>query len=259
MPCPPCSQILDQGLTTLHVPYSYGFAIILLTILVKLLTFPLTKKQARPYGRLTVSCMHRHSRESPGTARRMLCCAVAAKNTIIRVSYIFSQGKPHPIGTVWVQVVSTMAMQKLQPRVKQLQDKYKNDQQEAQLAVANLYREAQVCVLNSGCINLDLLCARQQQTTAVNELTASAVKLSAMKCCWPWMVPVARLPARPRCMASCVSCVSHHSFFLYRLTHWLVACRRWRPFPFLLASTGADTSAVIVGMHRAWRKATICI
>ena len=29
----------------LHVPYSYGFAIILLTVLVKAATFPLTKKQ----------------------------------------------------------------------------------------------------------------------------------------------------------------------------------------------------------------------
>ena len=36
----------------LHVPYSYGFAIILLTVLVKALTFPLSKKQvtaACPY------------------------------------------------------------------------------------------------------------------------------------------------------------------------------------------------------------------
>ena len=38
-------QVLDSGLDNLHVPYSYGFAIILLTILVKLATFPLTKKQ----------------------------------------------------------------------------------------------------------------------------------------------------------------------------------------------------------------------
>lgn len=29
----------------MHVPYSYGFAIILLTVLVKAATFPLTKKQ----------------------------------------------------------------------------------------------------------------------------------------------------------------------------------------------------------------------
>lgn len=38
-------QVLKDGLSTLHVPYSYGFAIILLTILVKAATFPLTKKQ----------------------------------------------------------------------------------------------------------------------------------------------------------------------------------------------------------------------
>lgn len=38
-------KILKDGLSMLHVPYSYGFAIILLTVLVKAATFPLTKKQ----------------------------------------------------------------------------------------------------------------------------------------------------------------------------------------------------------------------
>ena len=50
--CTICAQALDSGLAGLHVPYSYGFAIILLTVLVKALTFPLSKKQvtaARPY------------------------------------------------------------------------------------------------------------------------------------------------------------------------------------------------------------------
>jgi YidC/Oxa1 family membrane protein insertase len=35
---------LDSALESAHVPYSYGFAIILLTILVKLATFPLSQK-----------------------------------------------------------------------------------------------------------------------------------------------------------------------------------------------------------------------
>ncbi|KAL5552714.1 hypothetical protein UlMin_040115 [Ulmus minor] len=38
-------KVLKDGLSTLHVPYAYGFAIILLTFLVKAATFPLTKKQ----------------------------------------------------------------------------------------------------------------------------------------------------------------------------------------------------------------------
>lgn len=38
-------KILKDGLTAVHVPYSYGFAIILLTVLVKVATFPLTKQQ----------------------------------------------------------------------------------------------------------------------------------------------------------------------------------------------------------------------
>ncbi|KAM0999527.1 hypothetical protein ACFX15_006034 [Malus domestica] len=38
-------KILKGGLETVHVPYAYGFAIILLTIIVKLATLPLTKQQ----------------------------------------------------------------------------------------------------------------------------------------------------------------------------------------------------------------------
>lgn len=38
-------KVLKDGLAAVHVPYSYGFAIILLTVLVKVVTLPLTKQQ----------------------------------------------------------------------------------------------------------------------------------------------------------------------------------------------------------------------
>ncbi|KQK02733.1 inner membrane protein ALBINO3, chloroplastic [Brachypodium distachyon] len=38
-------KVLKDGLSAVHVPYSYGFAIILLTIVVKAATLPLTKQQ----------------------------------------------------------------------------------------------------------------------------------------------------------------------------------------------------------------------
>ncbi|KAL8496871.1 hypothetical protein ACS0TY_020526 [Phlomoides rotata] len=38
-------KVLKDGLATVHVPYAYGFAIILLTVLVKVATLPLTKQQ----------------------------------------------------------------------------------------------------------------------------------------------------------------------------------------------------------------------
>lgn len=38
-------QFLKDGLAKLNVPYSYGFAIILLTLIVKFATYPLTKQQ----------------------------------------------------------------------------------------------------------------------------------------------------------------------------------------------------------------------
>uniref|UniRef100_A0A7N1A157 Membrane insertase YidC/Oxa/ALB C-terminal domain-containing protein n=1 Tax=Kalanchoe fedtschenkoi TaxID=63787 RepID=A0A7N1A157_KALFE len=38
-------KVLKDGLTAVHVPYAYGFAIILLTVIVKAATYPLTKQQ----------------------------------------------------------------------------------------------------------------------------------------------------------------------------------------------------------------------
>ncbi|KAJ7947671.1 Inner membrane protein ALBINO3, chloroplastic [Quillaja saponaria] len=38
-------KVLKDGLDAVHVPYSYGFAIILLTVIVKVVTLPLTKQQ----------------------------------------------------------------------------------------------------------------------------------------------------------------------------------------------------------------------
>lgn len=41
---------MQDGLDKVHVPYSYGYSIILLTLIVKLVTFPLTKQQASIQG-----------------------------------------------------------------------------------------------------------------------------------------------------------------------------------------------------------------
>jgi YidC/Oxa1 family membrane protein insertase len=38
-------EFIQGGLDAAHVPYSYGFSIISLTLLVKIATFPLTKQQ----------------------------------------------------------------------------------------------------------------------------------------------------------------------------------------------------------------------
>lgn len=77
-------KLLDSGLEAAHVPYSYGFAIILLTFLVKAATYPLTRKQ----------------------------------------------------------MASTISLQALQPRVKEIQERYKGKpQEEMQVEVARLYKE----------------------------------------------------------------------------------------------------------------------
>lgn len=43
-------RIMQDGLKKLNVPYSYGWSIVALTAVIKLVTFPLTKKQAGAAG-----------------------------------------------------------------------------------------------------------------------------------------------------------------------------------------------------------------
>lgn len=86
-------KVLDGTLEDVGVPYSYGFAIILLTILVKAATFPLSKKSME----------------------------------------------------------STVALQALQPRVKELQTKYAGDTETLQIETARLYKDAGVNPL-AGCL-----------------------------------------------------------------------------------------------------------
>lgn len=86
-------ELLNDLLEKAHVPYSYGFAIIALTVLVKAATFPLSMKQ----------------------------------------------------------VQSTVAIQALQPRIKDLQAKYASDAETLQLETAKLYRDAGVNPL-AGCL-----------------------------------------------------------------------------------------------------------
>lgn len=54
-------KVIDGGLIQLGVPYSYGFSIILLTVMVKAAIFPLSKQQVRrgpvPAGSTAGSCM----------------------------------------------------------------------------------------------------------------------------------------------------------------------------------------------------------
>ncbi len=45
---------LQSGLDAVHVPYSYGYSIILLTFIVKAATYPLTKQQVRTLREYTL-------------------------------------------------------------------------------------------------------------------------------------------------------------------------------------------------------------
>ncbi len=84
---------IDTWLVRFHVPYAFGFAIILFTVGVRLLTYPLNMQQIK----------------------------------------------------------SSKAMQELQPRMKELQEKYKNDKEKLAQAQMALYKEAGVNPLG-GCL-----------------------------------------------------------------------------------------------------------
>ena len=86
-------KLIDAGLANMGVPYSYGFSIIVITLLVKFATYPLSKKQ----------------------------------------------------------VESTLSMQQLQPKVKELQTKYANDAERLQVETAKLYQTSGVNPL-AGCL-----------------------------------------------------------------------------------------------------------
>jgi len=83
----------DRTLASLHVPYAFGFAIILFTVLVRLATFPLNMQQIK----------------------------------------------------------SSKAMQELQPRLKELQEKHKGDREKLAQEQMKLYRESGVNPLG-GCL-----------------------------------------------------------------------------------------------------------
>lgn len=64
-----------QGvLVKLNVPYSYGYSIILLTVFVKILTYPLTKKQVH---RIDSTAQH-SKRQRRRCGRRWRCCGARA-------------------------------------------------------------------------------------------------------------------------------------------------------------------------------------
>jgi hypothetical protein len=56
-------RFLQAGLDSAHVPYSYGWSIILLTLLVKVVTFPLTKQQV-PLKQLGMTSAVRYAKHA---------------------------------------------------------------------------------------------------------------------------------------------------------------------------------------------------
>lgn len=76
-------KTLQGGLAAVHVPYSYGFSIILLTVLVKIVTYPFTKKQVRPLGLLSIALICRCAKEE-----RIFLSLILAAVCIVTLDYL---------------------------------------------------------------------------------------------------------------------------------------------------------------------------
>lgn len=122
---------IEGVLEAVHVPYAYGFAIITLTVAVKVITWPLSQVLTAITHRVR---LHLRGASLPAVWR---CHAQP------------SPSAPHP--RPQKQVESTLALQVLQPKVKELQAKYGGNQEQLQLETARLYREAEVNPL-AGCL-----------------------------------------------------------------------------------------------------------
>lgn len=72
------------------------------------------------------------------------------------------------------QMESTMAIQAMQPRVKELQAKYVNDAETLQLETARLYRENNINPL-AGCLPSELLAKRPGRGTGAERGRAAAI------------------------------------------------------------------------------------
>ena len=130
-------------------PCSYGFAIITLTLLVKLATYPLTKKQVG--GRAGGRCTARSGVWGQGgrvctlqlsaTAASICACvhdwqaaARACWHALHAHAQSNSELSSHGHGApARAQVESTLSMQAMQPKVKALQAKYANDPERLQV------------------------------------------------------------------------------------------------------------------------------
>ena len=187
-------KVLDGGLEGMGVPYSYGFSIIVLTLLVKLATFPLSAKQ----------------------------------------------------------VQSTLGLQAMQPRVKELQAKYANDPERIQVGVVVgvlvlvLVLVAvggggggRVVAWNSGCGTGErwaagLLIHKKEQCESVGGGRGTAGSGSASpRLTARRPAPAPSLPRwRPR------SCTSRRAS-----TPWPAACPPWSPSPSSSACTAPSQTS----------------
>ncbi|CAI7774013.1 unnamed protein product [Closterium sp. NIES-53] len=141
--------VLEEGLVSLKLPHSYGFSIILLTIIVKLVTFPLTTvfimlppsspQPPFPPSRSPPTISHSWQVLEEGLVS--LKVPYAYGFSIILLTIIVKL-VTYPLTKK--QVESTLAMQSLTPQLKAIQAQYAGDQERIQMETAKVYQRAGV-------------------------------------------------------------------------------------------------------------------
>ncbi len=131
-------QTIQNGLEAAHVPYSYGFSIILLTALIKLVTYPLTKQQAR--GCDDVIGGHLKA--------QVLLSRLTQEGTRGNGSVLLSDPHISPFNVP--QVESALAVQSLKPRIDLIKQRYGEDKDRISSETSVLYEQAGVNPLAGG-------------------------------------------------------------------------------------------------------------
>jgi len=241
---------LQSGLDAVHVPYSYGFSIIALTVLVKLATLPLTKKQVGAAA----------ATPQPSLARptqRGVRGACGAPRSVARGGGPPAPAAPRPrppphdaprprqiprpsrraVRPWCPQVESAMAVQSMKPRVDMIKARYGEDEKRVQKETNALYEQAGVDPLAGE--------RRRPWVAAPAASRAVAAVTGGREGCGVGGGAAARGAggrARRRPRHSRGGRAAHplprtHPGLAPRCCATQAACRRWRPFPSSSACT----------------------
>ena len=134
---------IKTGLARAHVPYSYGWAIVGLTLCTKTLTYPLTKIQVPPVWPVTMS----HAEPCRTACTR---CKPGSQSGLNQHQHLQQRHLPWmQMVSYLMQVESALAVQNLKPTIDAIKAQYGEDKRKIQRETTELYKQSGVNPLAS--------------------------------------------------------------------------------------------------------------